>query len=320
MPSSDKSEPRIGRRTVIAGGGLALGAALAAPPAEAAPRLTAAKLGGPPAPPASSVESTIASPRRTGVVYRTVFMFDFSCENPDAKRRFGGSGVYVDGPPSALWASVDIPAGAQVYDVEWYARNTSGDDASAIAFLWDASFAGLSTQVAFTTIDGGQSFLSARRSLASEDENGPYPTGTKLALGFFTGLLGDAIQLNGARVGLIGGGEVSTLSAPVVVYDTRQTGGRFAINETRTIFLSPRLCKPGSVAVTLNISAFSGSAPGFLRIYPQEAPLPSGRSFTFPATDAVNAQITVPVSPSRRLRIRSTQTVHIIVEVVGSVG
>src|SRR5690606_1052772 len=121
----ESDEPNHARRGFLIGAGAVATLAAAsgtATDAEAAPAATTVTAS---APQASPVANTIASPPLNGRLYRYQQMFDFSCESATAQRTWGGFGVYSGNTASLNWASVDIPAGALIRDIEWYVRNNS---------------------------------------------------------------------------------------------------------------------------------------------------------------------------------------------------
>ena len=55
-------------------------------------------------------------------------MYDFKPFDPAAKRTWGGYGVYSAGTGTSMRATLDIPPGCLVREVEYYIYNNSGSD------------------------------------------------------------------------------------------------------------------------------------------------------------------------------------------------
>lgn len=264
------------------------------------------------------VGATIASPRQSGYVYRTLGEFDFTPEGATSQRAFGGSGVYTLNSASTLWATVDLPAGALVRDVEWYLYNT-GPATAAHAYIWSANTGFMAATAATTAVPTG-SGVQRLRTEVSSGQYGPFPTGTKLFLGAPSRVDG-TLQVNGARVGMTqGGGQIGLLPAPVRAYDSRNSGGKFATEEIRLITLPAAACPAGTVGVLTNVTAVSPVGDGHLRVYPGNAPRPDASSLNYVTGKAIANAITVGVSSSRQIRVFTTRSVHVIVDVTGFIG
>ena len=268
----------------------------------------------------SPVTSTIASSPISGYTYRHVSWLDFQPESGAANRVYGGYGVYSSGSSPYLWATVEIPAGALVRDIEWYVRNVSADSVTALGRIWAAGTGSLFATLADTTITSSSSAVVARRSVVSSSNYGPHPLGTKIVLGLDTSASA-TVQINGARVGFSqGAGAVGLLPAPVRVYDSRVTGGILTAGTTRTVTLPSSLVRPGTAGVVVNITAVLGVGIGYLKVYPGNAAAPAASTMNFDKSKAIANMVFVGVSSSRQIKFYASTDVHVVVDVTGVIG
>lgn len=325
---SEATNSSMPRRGLILGAGAAtlLATGVAGAPGAAAARAgepTPSAAGDPSRTPAatrrtegSPIASTLGSPPISGYTYRHVSMFDFTPESWTAGRAWGGLGVFAAG--TNLWASVDIPAGARIRDIEWYVHNESGIAALGMGRLWAAGSGQMNSAVADVSIPSGSGITRTRAVVPSSSE-GPYPLGCKLNLALYTGT--SATQINGARVGFQqGAGATGLLPAPIRAYDSRLTGGKLTAGSTRTITLPTSAVAPGTAGVLLNITAHTASGAGYLKVYPGNAAAPTASALNFASGLSIANAMTVGVSSSRQIKIYTSQAVHIIVDVSGTVG
>ncbi len=317
MTEKDDHRPLLARRELIAGAGLLAGVAASAAASTPAAAAAGSAADGPVSE-ASPIITTIASPRLPGFVYRHAFMFDFSAEGSASNRAWGGSGVYTANATSLLWASVEIPAGALIRDIEWYVRNNSGATVTAINRLWAAGTGTLGTGLGDTAIPAGPS-IAAVRTVTTSTVWGPHPTGTKLALGLRTPT--DAsVQINGVRVGFShGAGEVASLMTPVKAYDTRDGDGKFGKGETRQIALPASAGPAGITGVFVNVSALDGQPKGRLKIWPNGFAEPGAVTLYYDDRPT-GAYVFVPTPPTRLLNVKATRPTHVSINVVSWVG
>lgn len=265
------SDNGVSRRGVFgAGAAMAAGgvAGLAVSPAEAA---APSSLDGPPSPQASPIASTIASPRRDFLVYRTVGEFDFSVESASARRTFGGSGVYPLDAATSMWASIDVPGGVTLDDIEFYVYNNTGSTAYAAVWLWTANSGYFSSQLANVAIASTNSVTATRASFASS-VNGPYPTGTKIFVTIYAPTNG-RFQINGARLGMRGGGNVSVRTPPARAFDSRNVA-KFTAGQISVITISEDIAPQGTVGLLTNIVVLDGSSSGYVSVYPANTSAP----------------------------------------------
>jgi len=268
----------------------------------------------------SPVTSTIASPPISGYVYRHVSWLDFQPESGPATRQYGGRGAYSSASSPYLWATMEMPAGALVRDVEWYAYNESGSPVTALARLWAAGTGTLFATLADTVINSSSS-TQTRRSVVSSANYGPHPLGTKIALGLNTAPAGGTVQINGVRVGFTqGAGAVSLLPNPIRAYDSRVTGGKLTANVVRTITLPSSVIRPGTSGLIANITAVAPAGGGNLRVYPGNAAQPEVSTINFNAAQNIANMIFVGVSSSRQIKFFANQSVHVIVDITGTIG
>lgn len=266
-------------------------------------------------PPASSIASAPIS----GYTYRQVSLFDFSPEASTAQRAWSPYGVYALVNACNLWASMEIPAGALVRDIEWYARNASGATAIGLGRYWRPDSASLYPTAVDVTI-GASVDVAAYRATVPLSQAGPLPVGTKLFLGLYTGTDGQ-LTVNGVRVGFSqGAGATGLLPTPVRAYDSRVSGGKLAKGSTRVITLPASAVPAGTTAALVNITATNGKTSGYLKVYPGNASAPASSAINFAAGPAIANAMTVGVSSARQIRIYASADVHVIVDVSGTVG
>ena len=298
----------VSRRGLVAvGATLSAGALTALTPTRATAAPPSA-LDGPPTSQASPVASTIASPPRNYVVYRTIGEFDISVESSSAERQFGGRGVHSVGAQTSLWASIDIPAGVQLRDVEFYATNTTGSTVYGGVWLWTADNGYFSYQLAQAAIPTGSSQQAVLVDVSSAN-NGPYPLGTKLFLTIFTPT-NATVQWNGARVGMLGGGARA--------YDSR-TETRFQAGETRTITLAEGQARPGVVGMLAQVTVLAPSSAGYVQVWPASDARPAVGELRHPASQAVFS-VQCPLPTSRKFKVYSQRAAHVVVDLFGTIG
>ncbi len=310
----------IGRRGLLLGAGaaaLAVGAVGTAQRADAAPAPAAgrefrAK--------GALVSTTIASAPISGYTYRTVCMYDFEPFDPAAKKTWGGSGTYSATVSTAMRATLELPAGALVRDVEYYVYNNSSGSVTALSYLYVAGQGLITSLGADATITATGTIQAVRAAVASSN-GGPFPQGSRLLISLSTPTDG-SIQINGARVGYgLGSGEAGLLAVPFRAYDSRHTGGKLHAASTRTITLPSSIIAPGTTGALLNITAVGASHNGYLKAYAAggAVPVASALNFVGDGTAIANA-ITVTVSSARQIKIYASQSVDVIVDVTGTIA
>jgi hypothetical protein len=309
----------LARRRLMLGAGaaaLVAGTALTAQPADAAPRSAAS--GG--RTQASPVTTTIGSSPVSGLVYRHASWLDFFPEGGTATRSWGGYGAYSSTSSATMWATVEIPAGALVRDIEWYVRNVSSDTVSGLGRIWAAGVGTLYTTIVDTAVTSGSSAVVARRSIVSSASYGPYPLGTKINLGINT-LTDGSVQVNGARVGFSqGAGATGLLPTPIRAYDSRDSGGKLSGGSVRTITLPSSIVRPGVSGVIINLTSVESEANGYLKAYPGNSAEPAVSSLNFQAGKTIANGAIVGVSASRQIKIFASKTTHVIIDVAGTIG
>jgi hypothetical protein len=263
------------------------------------------------------ITSTIASAHLAGIHYEYRAQFDFQPESDQASSKFGGNGVYSVGAPTSMWTSVELPRGAQVYDVEWYLYNTSGSAISSGAWIWTAGSGYLNHQIATTTTSTGTGIRAARTVVAGT-ANGPYPAGCRLLLTAYTPTTGN-VQINGVRVGFKPGAMgTQLLATPVRAYDSR-AGAPFAPDETRTISLASAI-PAGAVGALVSLSVTGAQNRGTLRLGAGGA-TPTATAIQWSRTgDQVTTAANTALSAARTIAVKSvgsTGDAHVIVDVVG---
>lgn len=322
--SEESTAHNLGRRGLLVGAGTAVAGGLVAAgigPASAAPVRpagdgTRATPGGPGK--SSPITSTIASAPTSGAVYRFVDMYDFNPFDDTAVRTWGGQGVYTAVTATALRASVDIPPGATVRDIEYYVSNSSGSGASCSAYVHVPGSGFIWGIGADASVPSGDGSIVAVKVVPTQA--GPYPFGARLLIGVTTPTDG-SVQVNGGRAAFSrSGGQVDVFGNPIRAYDSRTTGGRFAANETRTIRLTSGVVPPGCSGIIANITATGSTAAGSLTVFAGGATLPPTPTVNFQAGETISNEIIVSVSAARQIQIEASAAVHAVVDVVAVIG
>ena len=325
-------EPRndhslLPRRGLLLGAGAAavgvsLAGALPAAAQPAAPALGGSDGGsdGGSKPAASPISSTISSPPHSGVIYRFAAFWDFTPEPANAQRLFGGRGLYTS-VAGSFWASIDVPAGARIFDVEWYTyNNQTAKVVTGEARLFAAGVGSLGTTVVDVPIPVS-STLVATRVVPLSSNSGPYPLGVKMFLNF-TSIGTSAAQIEGVRVGFTyGGGAVGSLPTPIRAYDSRTSGGKLHGGTTRTITLPSSIFSPGVSAIEANVTAVGATSSGYLKVYPANSAAPSASAINYSPgnTGIANAQ-TIGVSNAGQIKVFASTTVDFVIDVTGIIG
>ena len=319
---ADHEGPTLPRRGMLLGAGATmagLGLLAAAPTADAAPS-------GPVRGPARAVspdatpESTpIGSAPLSGYTYRYASLFDFTPESPTDTRRWGGYGTYTT-QGGAMWASLDVPAGARIRDVEWYVLNTSATAVTGLGRIWSAGTGTLYTPTVDVTV-GPNSAVTAVRGVVPPANYGPFKLGTRLYLGIYTTDTTGKVQVNGVRVGFDGGeGRIGVLPRAVRAYDTRSLHDPFGANATRTITLPASVVPPGTTAVLVSITAINPSATGRLVADVANGTLPAMPALSYTAHQTIGNTVLLGVTSARQIKIMSTAVTDVVVDIMGTVS
>jgi hypothetical protein len=325
MSTEPEQVPAIGRRGLIVGAGAAalIAGVTAVQPAAAKPIAPHGKevTVNPHPADGSPITSTIASTPISGWTYRTVCMYDFEPFDPAAQKTWGGSGTYTAGTASTLRATVEIPPGALVREVEYYVYNNSGSPVFPDSYLYVAGTGTISSISGGVSVPSNASAITANRVFIGTGTQGPYPLGSRLLVSLSTPTNG-LVQINGARVGFSqGAGEVGLLNAPYRAYDSRVTGGKLLANTTRTITLPSSIVSLGTAGVIVNLTAVNGVANGYLKLFSAAASEPTSSALNYSGTGAAIAnQLIVAVSNARQIKVRTNKDVHFVIDVTGTVA
>lgn len=323
-----ESHTTLPRRGLLAAAGLAGAAAVLRPgPAEATP--TTGRSTGP-APEAKTRDgvpagtTTLASAPLSGYSYTYLTMWDFTPENFGQGRAWtGAGGVYTPtGSGGALWATAQLPPGAVLGDVEWYL--SASQDTQLLGRIWLAGTPALYLQAVDGMIAGGSAGeVRAQRIVATSTANGPYPTGSALALGVYTPN-DKSVAVNGVRVGykLAPAGEV-LLSSPVRMYDSRSSS-KISHGQTRSHNLASRL-PVGALGAILNVTVTSTEKSGYLTVYASTASRPGASSINWSSSGQTIANgVESAVSSGRSIKVSaggpSGSRTHYLVDLVGYIA
>ncbi len=316
----DGSAAGVSRRALFAG---AAGAALLAGGVASPATADAAPAGGDGVAPAAVQPdgqpgpTSIGSAPRSGYVYRSACMYDFRPFDPAGQPTWGGSGVYTAGVSTPLRATFEVPAGALLKDVEWYVYNT-GVPVSASLYQYTPGSGLIWNLTADTSIPSSAQTAAYRTAIPAADA-GPYSVGSRLLASLSTPTDG-SVQINGVRLGFTqAAATTGLLPAPVRAYDSRVTGGPVVAGTTRTVTLPSSVVVPGVTGVLVNITATGATADGYLKVYPGNASAPAASALNFQEKSIANA-IVVGVSSSRQIKIYASRTVHVIVDITGTLS
>jgi hypothetical protein len=321
--------PAIGRRGLIFGAGAAalIAGAAAVQPAAAKPASPHGSevVDNPRSADGSPITTTIASAPISGYSYRTVSWHDFEPISPASGRTWdpgSGHGVYTPNASAALRATVEIPPGALVRDVEYYIYNSSGSPVVPDTYLFVAGTGPISSIFPTDKVSVPSSgSITATRAVVPAATYGPYPLASRLLVSLTTPTTG-AVQINGARVGFTqGSGDIGLLSTPYRAYDSRVTGGKLAAGSTRTVTLPSSIVVPGTSGVIVNLTAVNGAANGYLKLFSAAAAEPTSSALNFSGSGAAIANgLIVAVSSGRQVNIKANQSVHFVLDVTGTVA
>lgn len=319
----------VTRRALL--GGLGAGSAALATSATAADVVGAAPIpmAAPVAPTSAPAVTTLASPHEPGMSYVYKAMYDFRPEiAPVVTPGAYGYVVNFDDPSTeeletggvgTLMATVDLPPGAVLHDIEWYVHNSEQADIGVAASIW----------VAGQPYDPERDVLVLPVPLAPDiqvvsglvpsDRSGPWPDGCKLVLAAVSIGLG-GFEVQGARVGYSSAPRSIVMSdRPVRVYDSRNAGGALVPNASRVIPLSAAVpVTAGGALVSLSITAAKGT--GTLRVgRAGEAPTATGLQWSRSGDKVTNLVVT-GISDTAEMVVQSiaaTGSTQVIAEVVG---
>lgn len=314
--------PLARRRLLLGAGASALIAGgLRGMPAEAKP--TAPPVGdpGPNAADKAAAARVTPSTLVSGYVYRSVSWADFTPDPFSLGRNFGGHGAYTVTGAGTLWATLDLPPGAVVREIEWYASNASGASVALYGRRWRAGEASFAWGLADDAISTAAAGVRARRVFVSLQNQIPFAAGTKIALGFASNGTSNT-QIAGARVGLTGGGAVTMREVPYRAYDSRDPDkGILPGGSTRTLTLPGFAAPSGTSAAIVNLTALGASANGYLRAYAAGAVAPTTSSINFAAqSTAIANGLLVGISSTRQLVVYASATTHFLIDVLGTVS
>lgn len=304
------SPSTISRRWLVRGlgaAGVAGAAALVAPTAASAAPSGVTRLPGPAdgkrrdaAP--GNLPTPIASAPLPGYTYVYLDMFDFTPENFGNGRAWtlnGGTYTPVGGS-GMMWATAQLPPGAIVGDTEWYFWSTQ-DNTELTTRVWVAGQPQF-TSIISSVLVNAVAAVRAVRVVAPSTSNGPFPAGTKVAVGIRT-YSDKSIVINGARIGYtMGPAGPVLLPAPVRLYDSRP-GTKIGRLETRTHSLASRL-PVGATGAILNITLTGTEKSGNLSVYSASAATPAASSINWSATgQAIANGVQTAVSGARAIKV-----------------
>lgn len=313
MTESMRAGGSIGRRGLILGVGtgsvLAGGLTMPALASSGSDGVSAAepRAGG------SPITTTLAGATTRGVSYKSVMMYDFEPFDPNAKKTWGGSGTYSAGTASSMRATIDIPPGAQVQQVEYYIYNNTGNPFYPDTYLWVPGQGTISSIGASVPVPTGTSLTA---TAVTPTQQGPYPDGSRLLVSASTPSTG-LVQINGARVGFRqGGGTEGVLQKPLGVLGHTLKKGKIY-----NVALPSQLIAPGLTGVQLNVVAQGAKKAGSVRLWSHGEPRPKVPTMFFSGSGGgVASALVVPVSKAGTFNVQATSAVHLDITALGTVS
>ncbi len=253
----------------------------------------------------------------SGYSYRGVSFADFQPVGEDNWRLLAATGF--SSSAGIMMATLDIPAGAILRDVEWYYFNP-GAGVELSAAVWRPGIFTLAK--ASVTNYPASSGPQVRRIVIPSTYQVAYSAGSKLILTFISNSAPQNAEIVGARAGFSGGGAVSLRDVPYRVYDSRNpAAGILPAGKTRTIAVPLAIAPPGSSGLVINLAAVGASANGYLRVYGAHAAAPTTSSINFGGQGAAIANgLLVGLSGNRLINVYASATVHFIVDVLGTLS
>ena len=298
------------RRSVLGGLGAIAGAGLvggAATRAGAADQATSTG-------PSSLPGARAGTAPLAGLTYVVLSCFDFFPESTATGRAWGGFGMFAT-TPGNLWATCDLPPGAQLRQVEWYASNTSGTARNLTTRLFTTGSGVLDTILSSTTIADG---VLPTSPVTTNLTAGPWPLGSRLVVGGYS--VGSTTQINGVRLGF-GNAPAGTvvLPRPVRVFDSRSSGNgaRLGTGSVRTVTLTPQV-PVGATGAIVNLMVLSTVGSGAVAACAAGTASGAGVLRWFASNQMLDNQVTVPLNAAAQMSlvVKSGST-HVVADVVG---
>jgi hypothetical protein len=317
MEDDDRSGAHISRRGMLSGMGAALvGSSLVGGEAEAAVAgnhhdgavpFDAGRARGA----SSPITTTIASPPTSAYIYKIVDMYEFKPFNPAAGLTWGGNGTYAGGTGTTIRASIDIPPGCLIREIEYYIYNNSGSNFSPDSHIYVPGQGAIASIGALVAIPSSTSIQAAR---AIVTQQGPYPFGAKLMISCSTPSTG-VIQVNGARVGFTGAAAgVGTRGTPQRVFN-----GAIGAGATKTITLPDTLIAPGVMGILADVTVSGSNGNGALTVFRADTGQPAQPNMRY-GTAPTTSEATVQVSAARQIKVHTSRAVDVAIDVIGILG
>ena len=271
--------------------------------------------------------TSLASPELPGITYDYVSMVRFRPHIASTAWLYD-QGMWAgnedpaneDEPGGVLIASVPVPPGALLHDVEWYVLNEWDNDIVVTTQAWvpGQPIVGPDQATVETTVPPALG-VRAVQSAVPADLADAWTGVASVELGITTPL-GGQVQINGARVGFSSAPQsITMLDRPVRVYDSRNSGGALKPNTSRVIPLGAAVpVTAGGALVSLSITAARGT--GTLRVgRAGVAPTATGLQWSRTGDKVTNLVVT-GIDDAARMVVQSiaaTGSTEVIAEVVG---
>jgi hypothetical protein len=266
----------------------------------------------------SPITTTIASPPLPNRTYRFVGMYDFFPFDPAAGRTWGGYGTYSGGRSTTMRATIEIPPGAVVQEVEYYIYNNSGSDLIPDTHVEVAGHGSIAS-IGATVVIPSQATIAAAQATVAAVGKGPYPFASRLLVSVATPSDG-TVQINGARVAFSqGGGTVGLLKVPVRAYDSRDGHPKLAAGHARSIALPASVLLPGVTGVLANVTVFNPAGNGSLKVYRGDLTAPKPATLYYSGASATT-QVEIEVSATGKVKVLSSRSTDVVIDIIGTIS
>jgi len=268
-----------------------------------------------------TVDGQPASPRINsapigGYTYKFSNWIDFHSLDGGA-RAWSNEGAYSTAGTGQWLATVDLPPGAILRDVEWYFSATAGIQLAS--WIWTTGSANIVPVHIMTGAATASLTLHAQRGVLTSSTYGPYTHGAKLV--HYT-ITDSTRRLNGVRAGfsMLPAG-ATMLATPTRVYDSR-SGAKIGNGQTRIHSLASWI-PAGATAAIINLHITSGEKSGGLVAYNTGSPLPSMHSLYWSgATNTHEMHVKLPSDRKIKVTARGITGFrsHYMIDVVGYIA
>ena len=257
-------------------------------------------------------------PTTAGLTYATFGMFAFQPNLFVNGYSASGTGCFCSTTDGYLVASLTLPTGAIVKEVNFTGQNSSGAAASFFVERYQID-TGMGTTIADVSIPSGGAVIQSGMVAVNHVVDPGY---TYDAAVFSSSM----VRMFSCRVGYAGPFGFFPLDPQVRKLDTRLPGpltGKFQSGQTRTLKLTPEL-PAGATAALLNVTVTATASGGFLSLFPAGTTWPGTSSINWSAAgQTIGNNATVAVSAGGEVNIFCggvSGRAHVIVDLLGYLG